>query len=192
MYGALVRWAERDGSGQLQQSRNPWSWCCLSHETSQLRLGREEREMSWIMSSLLNFRSCTMKLGCFLGFSTPLWKCPGAHRQNHLKNTDFIDIPEATSGFYPSESNLTISTLKPVSRSLLAIQQLLCKSVKFSSGKCLGIKIWSCSHCVSFLTSLQKIFRDCICKYISINFSECNFFILSGFQQNRIQGIDLI
>lgn len=142
MYGALAIWVERDGTGQPQQSRNPWSWCHLSHRTSQLRLGREESERRWIISSLLNFPSCTMKSGYLLGLSAPLWKHTGAHRQSHLcfcTNTDFIDILEATSGVYASERILTISTLKPVSKSLLENHQLLYKSVQFSAGKCLGL-----------------------------------------------------
>lgn len=79
-----------------------------------------------------------MKLGYLLGLSAPLWKCTGPLRQRHFNNTDFIDILEATSGVEACERTLIISTLKPVSNSLLENHQLLCKSVQFSAGKCLG------------------------------------------------------
>lgn len=173
--------------GQPQQSRNSWSWCYLSHQTSQLKPGREEIEIRWIIRSLLNFHSCTMKLGYFLGLSSPLWKYTGAHRQSHFKNTDFIDILEATSGVYASERILNISTLKPMSN-LLENHQLLCELVQFSVGKYLGLNF---DHAVIFLIPQKKIFQDCIWKYISTSFSEIYFLILSGFQWNRIHGIDL-
>lgn len=81
-----------------------------------------------------------MKLSYFLGLSTPWWKHTGAHRQSHFENTDFIDILEVTSGVYASERFHTISTLKPVSKSLLENHlRILYKSEQFSAGKCLGL-----------------------------------------------------
>lgn len=62
------------------------------------------------------------------------------HRNTQAKpkNTDFIDILEATSGIYASERIITISTLKPMSKHL-ENHQLLCKLVQYSAGKYLGL-----------------------------------------------------
>lgn len=101
----------------------------------------ERRGMRWIISSLLNSHSCTVKLGYFWGcwsvlFVAPLWKHTGAHCESHSNNVETLQKFQQPLRQFRCERALMNSIL--VAKSLLENHQLLCKSIQFSGGKGLG------------------------------------------------------
>lgn len=86
-----------------------------------------------------------------------------------------------------------ISTLKSVAKSLLENHQLLCKAIQFSAVKGLGFNFdpEAITH-IFLLAQEKKKIQDCICKYFSTSLSGFYFFISSGFEEDGIDGIDLM